>query len=198
MTKLDLKDAYLSVAIHPQSKKFLRFLWQNKAYQFRSLPFGLNIAPSVFTRLMKPVAGFLRKRGIRLVLYLDDMLIIGSTPQETHLFTQMAMNLLESLGFIINKEKSVLTPTRIITFLGFTINSITMLFILPSEKVQKLLTLCRQIRSGSKVLLRILAQLLGLLESYRQAVWKAPLHFRYLQALLIKGLNQSNHNYETL
>jgi hypothetical protein len=46
----------------------------------------------------------------------------------------MAMNLLESLGFIINKEKSVLSPTRIITFLGSTINSITMLFILPSKK----------------------------------------------------------------
>jgi hypothetical protein len=83
---------------------------------------------------MKPVAGFLRKRGIRLVLYLDDMLIIGSTPQETRLFTQMAMNLLESLGFIIDKEKSLLSPTRIITFLGSTINSITMLFILPSKK----------------------------------------------------------------
>jgi hypothetical protein len=86
---------------------------------------------------MKPVAGFLRKRGIRLVLHLDDMLIIGSTPLETRLFTQMAINLLESLGFITNTEKSVLTPTWIITFLGFTINSITMLFILPSEKKKK-------------------------------------------------------------
>ena len=197
MTKLDLKDAYLSVAIHPQSQKYLRFLWQKKAYQFRALPFGLNIAPSVFTRLMKPVASFLRKRGIRLVLYLDDMLIIGSTPQETRQFTQMAMDLLESLGFVINKEKSILTPSRLITFLGFTIDSMRMLFTLPQEKVQKLLTLCRQIRSGSEVLLRTLAQLLGLLESYRQAVWKAPLHFRHLQALLIRGLAESNHNYTT-
>ena len=59
-----------------------------------------------------------------------------------------------------------------------------MRFTLPSEKVQKLLTLCQQIRSSSKVLLQTLAQLLGLLESYRLAVWQAPLHFRYLQALL--------------
>ena len=196
MTKIDLKDAYFSVAIHPQSQKFLRFLWQNKAFQFCSLPFGLNIAPSLFTRLMKPVAGFLRKRGVRLILYLDDMLIIGSTPREVNDFTQMAVNLLKALGFIINLDKSVLTPTQVITFLGFTINSITMRFTLPSEKVQKLLTLCRQIRSSSKVLLRTLAQLLGLLESYRLAVWQAPLHFRYLQALLIRGLNQMNHNYE--
>ena len=63
MTKIDLKNACFSVAIHPQSQKFLRFLWQNKAFQFCSLPFGLNIAPSLFTRRMKPVAGFLRKRA---------------------------------------------------------------------------------------------------------------------------------------
>ena len=41
-----------------------------------------------------------------------------------------------------------------------------------------------------------MAKLLGLLESHRLAVWQAPLHFRYLQALLIRGLNQMNHNYE--
>ena len=153
MTKIDLKDAYFSIAIHPRSQKFLRFLWQNKAFQFCSLPFGLNIAPSLFTRLMKPVAGFLRKRAVRLLLYLDDVLIIGSTPCEVNDFTQMAVNLLKALGFIINLDKSILTPTQVITFLGFTINSITMRFTLPSEKVQKLLTLCRQIPSNSTVLL---------------------------------------------
>ena len=147
----------------PSSQKFLRFLWQNKAFQFSSLPFGLNIAPSLFTRLVKPVAGFLRKRGISLLLYLDDMLMIGSTPREVNDFTQMAVNLLKALEFIINLDKSVLTPTQGIRFLGFTINSITIRFTLPSKKEQKLLTLCRQIRLNSTVLLRTLAQLLGLL-----------------------------------
>ena len=196
MTKIDLKDAYFSVAIHPQSQKFLRFLWQNKAFQFCSLPFGLNIAPSLFTCLMKPVAGFLRKRGARLLLYLDDMLIIGSTPRAVNDFTQMPVNLLKALEFMINLDKSALTPAQVITFLRFTINSKTMRFTLPCEKVQKLLTLCRQTRSNMTILFRTLAQLLGLLESYRLAVWQASLHFRYLQALLIRGLNQMNHSYE--
>ena len=196
MTKIDLKDAYFSVTIHPQSQKFLRFLWQNKAFQFCSLPFGVNIAPSLFTCLMKPVAGFLRKRGARLLLYLDDMLIIGSTPRAVNDFTQMPVNLLKALGFMINLDKSALTPAQVITFLRFTINSKTMRFTLPCEKVQKLLTLCRQTRSNLTILFRTLAQLLGLLESYRLAVWQASLHFRYLQALLIRALNQMNHNYE--
>jgi hypothetical protein len=141
----------------------------------------------------------LRKRGIRLFLYLDDMLIIGSTPQ-----ARRTVNLLESLGFIINKEKSVLTPNRIIAFLGFTINSIT---------YQQCSSLC--LRKGAETTntmssdsLRLegsssnLSQLLGLLESYRKAVrgLESTSSFPSLTSppiLLIRGLNQSNHNYET-
>ena len=170
MTKLDLKDAYLSVPIHPDSQKYLRFLWKNKTYQFKALPFRLNIAPMIFTRLMKPVAGFLRKRGVRLIVYLDDMLIIGASAEEATLFTTMAIELLESLGFTLNQEKSILTPTQTIEFLGFTINSNTMTISLPNEKITKLQKLCRQIMSASKPKLRSIAQLLGLLESYRPAI----------------------------
>ena len=70
MTKLDLQDAYLTVAIDPLLQKFRRFIWKEKVYQSQALPFGLNMAPLVFTKLLKLVAAFLRKQGIRLVLYL--------------------------------------------------------------------------------------------------------------------------------
>ena len=40
------------------------------------------MALRVFTKLLKPVAAFLRKRGVRMILYLDDFLILGSTYQE--------------------------------------------------------------------------------------------------------------------
>jgi hypothetical protein len=195
MTKLDLKDAYLTVAINPQSQKFIRFIWKNKAYQFKALPFGLNVAPLVFTKLLKPVAAFLRKRGIRLVLYLDDMLIIGSSVQETTKFTQIAMDLLTSLGFTIHKVKSITTPTQIITFLGFIINSNSRQISLPSEKVKKTLILCRQMLMAKSVSLNMLAQLLGVLESHRPGIWRAPLHFRHLQAQLIRDLPKHNHQY---
>ena len=41
--------------------------------------------------------------------------------------------LLENLGFVINHEKSILTPRQIIEFLGFTVNSILMELKLPGE-----------------------------------------------------------------
>ena len=45
MIKLDLKDAYLQVPIHPDHQKFLVFEWSNRFYQFKCLPFGLFTAP---------------------------------------------------------------------------------------------------------------------------------------------------------
>ena len=123
MTILDLKDSYLSVPVYKDSQKFLQFLWRNKRYAFQGLFFGLNIAPRIFTKILKSVAAFLRKRGIRVILYLDDFLILGWTYQEARSHTAMAVSLWESLGFTVNLEKSCLILTQIITFLGFVIDS---------------------------------------------------------------------------
>ena len=47
-----------------------------------------------------------------LTIYLDDILLIRTKVRETRQFTEMATTLLESLGFIINRDKSILNPTR--------------------------------------------------------------------------------------
>ena len=60
MVKMDLKDAYLQVPIHSDYKHLLAFQWEEKTYKFHCLPFGLSAVPRVFTKLLKPVVGFLR------------------------------------------------------------------------------------------------------------------------------------------
>ena len=45
LVKVDLKDAYLLVPIHPNHHKYLQFQWQAQTYQFSCLPFGLSCAP---------------------------------------------------------------------------------------------------------------------------------------------------------
>ena len=76
---LDLKDAYLQVPMHPESRKFLRFMVGGKVYQFKVLCFGLSTAPQVFTRVMAPVSAILHRTGVRLRHYLDDWLIQASS-----------------------------------------------------------------------------------------------------------------------
>ena len=58
------RDAYYAVPIHPESRKYLRFQFKGTTYEFRCLPFGLSLAPRVFTRILRPIVAKLRSEGI--------------------------------------------------------------------------------------------------------------------------------------
>jgi len=139
MCKIDLKDAYFVVPIAPESKKFLRFLWGQSLFEFQCLCFGLGPAPLVFTKLMKVPVGLLRRLNIRLIIFLDDILIIGTTQKEVLQHKETVVYLLQSLGFVINTRKSVVVPTQQIEFLGMMINSKEMTVSLPQGKVEKII-----------------------------------------------------------
>ena len=77
MVKLDLQDAYYLVAVSSKHCKFLRFYWKGSLYEYICFPFGLFSAPRTFTKLTKSVVAQLRGLGIRLIIYLDDLLILN-------------------------------------------------------------------------------------------------------------------------
>ena len=106
MVKVDLKDVYFTVPIHKQDRDFLKFTFKNKTYGFRCLPFGLACAPWVFTKTLKPVAAQLRQLGVRLIVYMDDILILAETPELARDHVIGLIYLLENLGFIVSRSVS--------------------------------------------------------------------------------------------
>ncbi|XP_016330768.1 dihydroxyacetone phosphate acyltransferase-like [Sinocyclocheilus anshuiensis] len=74
---IDLKDAYFHVSILPGHRPFLRFAFEGRAYQYKVLPFGLSLSPRVFTKVMEATLVPLRQRGIRILNYLNDWLILA-------------------------------------------------------------------------------------------------------------------------
>jgi hypothetical protein len=133
--KLDLKDAYLTVPIQNSQKKYLRFMWNGRIFQFKCIPFGLAPAPRIFTKLLKVVLAFLRKQGIRLVVYLDDFLIINESEEGARADLKSTLDILEFLGFLINWEKSITNPANVMEYLGMVIDSNKLSFSLPITKV---------------------------------------------------------------
>ena len=194
LTKLNLKDAYLSVPMNQAHTHLLRFQWQSQTYQFDTLPFGLSSAPYVFTKLLKPVVAILRRLGIRVVLYLDDMLIMASSKEEARAHLATAMHLLTALGFILNLDKSVLTPTQRVIFLGFCLDSRTMLISLPTPRIQSIQRLIREILAQGQASILKLSQLLGSMVSTHPAVLGAPLHYRHLERAKITALKHSQNS----
>lgn len=196
MVTLDLKDAYFTVPVWINHQKYLRFLWKGTMWEFACLPFGLASAPRVFSKIMKPVIGMLRKMGVRLIVYLDDILIMAESKQLATQHAQLVASTLENLGFVVNYEKSVLTPSLQMEFLGFLVDSKTLTLALPHEKVRKIQRECQKALTVPSLTLRKLASLIGLLNSSIQAVFPAPLHYRHLQNLKNQQLCHSM-NYES-
>ena len=102
MVSLDLKDAYFSVPVHPLDRKLLRFFWKGQRFEFTCLPFGYSLAPRVFTKILKPFAATWRSKGIRISIYIDDILIIASSAKQAATLLANIRNSLESLGFLAN------------------------------------------------------------------------------------------------
>ncbi|XP_046740535.1 uncharacterized protein LOC124407969 [Diprion similis] len=103
---IDLQDAYFLISIHPEHRKYLRFLFENQIYEFTCFPFGLSTAPYVFTKIMRPVLNELRKRGLMSVAYIDDFLLLGNSYQSCQDNLSQTVDLLLKLGFLINEQKN--------------------------------------------------------------------------------------------
>ena len=118
-TSLDLSDAYFHIPIHTVSRRFLRFKHRGTVYQFRALPFGLNTAPRVFTRMISVVMAHLRSTyGVVIHPYIDDWLIRASSESESRRVTDIVLHQCLVLGLNVNLAKSDLTPSQRFSFLG--------------------------------------------------------------------------------
>ncbi|KAG8579388.1 hypothetical protein GDO81_010859 [Engystomops pustulosus] len=107
---IDLKDAYYHVPICQDHQKYLRFTVRSPGgkilhFQFKALPFGISSAPRIFTKIMAEVVAHLRLKGIIIVPYLDDLLLVAKTKSDLKTHLQLVIGLLQDLGWVINRKK---------------------------------------------------------------------------------------------
>ena len=197
LIKIDMKDAFFSVPLNAKSKKLVSFRWGNKAYEFQVMCFGLACAPHTFTKLTKAPISILRRVGVRLVIYLDDILLMAQTLEEIQRARDLTLFLLENLGFTINLQKSILTPQRSMVFLGLIIDTPSLTILLPEEKVTDLVQRCNGTIGIKSLSALNVAKLVGKLIATRLAVSPALMHVRQLQMCLRKSLQKSS-SYESV
>ena len=70
------------------------------------LPFGLSLAPRTFTKCIDAALSPLRQKGIRILNYLDDWLILAQSEAEIVSHRSLLLSHLECLGLRINFAKS--------------------------------------------------------------------------------------------
>ncbi len=137
---IDLKDAYFHISILPSHRKFLRFAFRGKAYQYRVLPFGLALTPRTFTKCVDAALAPLRLQGIRILNYIDDWLILAHSEQMAVRHRDVVLAHMKELGLRLNAKKSVLSPLQRTTYLGVVWDSTTMQARLSPARIESILT----------------------------------------------------------
>ncbi len=108
VASLDLKDAYFHIPIHPAMRKYLRYAYRGRVWQFRALPFGLSPAPWIFTMVVKEFQILAHIRSIFLHQYLDDWVVRHQSRSVLEKHLSMLISLGQRMGFIFNWAKSEL------------------------------------------------------------------------------------------
>ena len=196
MSKIDLKDSYFLIPIHDKFKKYLRFVFQTKMYEFNALPFGLSTAPYVFTKLMKPIIEYLREKGFVSVIYLDDILMFSDSIKGCIENFENTRILIESLGLIINYDKSELSPSHQCKFLGFILDSQDYSLYLTKEKRDKIKNLLNILYNLNSSTIRCVAQTIGTLISACPAVEYSWLYTKRLEREKFLALINNNGDFD--
>ena len=79
MGKVDVKTAYRNIPIHPDDWWLLGIRWEGGLFVDTTLPFGLRLAPKIFTAVADAVEWILKAEGVDFVIHcLDDFFVVGA------------------------------------------------------------------------------------------------------------------------
>ena len=193
---LDLKEAYFSIHIKEESQEFLKFLWKGQLYKFTVFPNGLACCPRLFTKILKPVMTYLHQLGFISTIFIDDTLLMGDSELECIRNVKASLDIFQKLGFVIHPIKSVLTPVRQITYLGFIINSEVMTVTPTEEKKKKIKDLAIKLLSQGCSSIRLLAKFIGMIVASFPGVMYGPLWYRRIENDKIEALKRSKGDYD--
>ena len=183
---IDLKDQFLSVPINKKFRKYLRFTWLGKLYEWQVLPFGLKCSLRVVTKMLKPVMAYLRQTwNINISIYMDDMILQSKTAEQAFLHAQITILVLLCLGWEVNWEKTHLVPSHKLTHLGFDIYTSSMTATCPAVKVERLRDFAKSALSSGFLTVHDAEKLIGTMESVRPVTPFAALHYRGIQKQLL-------------
>lgn len=110
--------------------------------------------------------------------------------------TALIVEKLRALGFRIHEEKSQFLPKKVVKFLGFMIDSKEMQAYLPSDKVEKVESVCKLLLKESVASIQVVSSAVGLLNSYAKAVDYGDNHIKKLEINKVRALQSSKGNFD--
>ncbi|XP_049886595.1 uncharacterized protein K02A2.6-like [Pectinophora gossypiella] len=112
-TKLDIKDAFHQIEIHPDSRHVTTFITSKGLFRYKRLMFGISCAPEIFQKTLERM--LLGCDGV--VNFIDDILVYGKDLQEHDMRLRKVLATLEENNVVLRKDKCLFRENKV-CFLG--------------------------------------------------------------------------------
>ena len=193
LAKIDIKNAYRIVPVHPEDRLLLGMVWDEGLYVDAVLPFGLRSAPKVFTALADALEWVIKREGVqKLFHYQDDFLIVGPpASRQCEEDLQKLLVIFDRLHIPVAISK-LEGPTERLTFLGIELDTQAMILRLPASKLDELRLLVAQWQGKKFCVKKDLQSLVGKLQQACKVVRSGQTFLRRMFELL-KGTSKKQH-----
>ena len=139
LVKLDIKQAFRMVSVHPDYRRLLGMTWRGRVYGDKALPFGLRLAPLIFIAVADALQWIMKQGCVSMVDHYLNNFITSGKPESSECadnFCRM-MEICRITGTPVEMEKSVGPMTKLV-FLGIEIDSSALEMRQPDDKLAKL------------------------------------------------------------
>lgn len=157
LIKWDVKDAYHHLLLRPEDRRYFAFQLMGRTFQSLTMPFGMQAAPFLWTKVVKPVVRRLREMGFRVIAYVDDF---GGAPpsrpghpatkRDAAAGSQQVRDLFTRLGLQLHPTKCLWEGTLALPLLGHVVDTERQLFLLTPERTIKVMAMAKRILSEAK------------------------------------------------
>ena len=123
-------------------------------------------------------------------IYIDDTILVCQDREQLISQIKTTVDVFESCGFTVNREKSQLIPVQRIEFLGFILDSVSFTIALTKKKWDDIFALVSSIlsHSHSKTTIYLLAKIISKIVAVFPSSDHAQLHYRNLDRFKVKCL----------
>lgn len=143
----DMKAGYHQVPMHPDTSRFLGIEFEGQVYVFKHLPFGLSSACRAYTDLMAEVHRPLRRLGLRMTSFIDDVLYAFPSKQIAKAEGIVVLKILSALGFFFSVPKCHLLAEQTGKFLGLLVDAANSSFAIPPDKLARIQHLIQALKT---------------------------------------------------
>ena len=137
MAVIDLSRAYRQFPVSPLDLPLLAIKVDKQHYFDRRLPFGARMSSFTMQMIADFIIRALAKKKIKAHMYLDDIVIISSTPALADSHYAQNTRLLRDLGLQL-ADKKVQPPSQQVRWLGIDFDVQANLLAIPQDKLQEI------------------------------------------------------------